>query len=68
MAKTRVIKLMGHTKEAILNHPTLNCHSTSALSQILNFKRNNFRALEVRNYAMNFGKAIYLDWDEESQA
>lgn len=66
MAKIQVIKLLGYTKMDILNHPTLNCHSTSALSQILNFKRNNFRALEVRNYAMNFGKAVYLDWDEEA--
>ena len=66
MAKTQVIKLIGHTKEAILNHPTLNCHSASALSQILNFKRNNLRALEVRNYAMNFGKAYYIEWNEEN--
>ena len=66
MAKIQVIKLIGHTKDAILGHPTLNCHSVSALSQILNFKRNNLRALEVRNYAMNFGKAYYIEWDEEN--
>lgn len=68
MSKIQVIKLVGHTKSAILNHPTLNCHSASALSQILNFKRNNLRALEVRNYAMNFGKAYYIEWDEETKA
>lgn len=61
----RCIKLLGHTKEAILNHPTLDCHSTSALSQICNFKRNNQRALEVRNYAMNIGKAYYITFDDE---
>lgn len=68
MAKIQVIKLIGHTKNAILGHPMLNCHSASALSQILNFKRNNLRALEVRNYAMNFGKAYYIEWDEETKA
>ena len=68
MSKIQVIKLIGHTKSAILGHPTLNCHSASALSQILNFKRNNLRALEVRNYAMNFGKAYYIEWDEETKA
>lgn len=61
----RCIKLLGHTKEAILHHPTLDCHSTSALSQICNFKRNNLRALKVRNYAMNIGKSVYISFDDE---
>lgn len=64
----KVIKPFGHTKEAILSHPTLNCHSISALSQILNFKRNNFRALEVRNYAMNIGQSLYIEYDEKTKA
>lgn len=64
----RYIKLIGHTKEAILNHPTLDCHSTSSLSQICNFKRNNLRALKVRNYAMNIGKAYYITYDEKDKA
>lgn len=68
MSMIQAIKLIGQTKSAILSHPKLNCHSASALSQILNFKRNNFRALEVRNYAMNFGKAYYIEWDEETKA
>lgn len=64
----RCIKLLGHTKEAILNHPSLDCHSVSALSQICNFKRNNLRALKVRNYAMNIGKAYYISYDEKDKA
>lgn len=65
----RCIKLLGNTKDSILNHPTLDCHSVSALSQICNFKRNNLRALKVRNYAMNIGKAYYITYnDEKDQA
>lgn len=64
----KVIKLIGPTKNAILGHPTLNCHSASALSQILNFKRNNQRALEVRNYAMNFGQSLFVQYDEKDKA
>lgn len=64
----KVIKPFGTTKATILNHPTLNCHSTSALSQILNFKRNNLRALEVRNYAMNIGQSLFIEYNEENNA
>lgn len=61
----KVIKPFGPTRDAILGHPTLNCHSTSALSQILNFKRNNQRALEVRNYAMNFGQSLFVQYEKD---
>lgn len=64
----RVIKPFGETKNAILSHPTLNCHSMSALSQILNFKRNNLRALEVRNYAMNFAHSLFVQYDEKNNS
>lgn len=64
----KVIKPFGMTKTAILNHPTLNCHSASALSQILNFKRNNLRALEVRNYAMNFAQSLFIQYNAEDKA
>lgn len=66
MRKVKMIKMLGNTKEAILGHPTLNCKDTSALSQILRFKRSNQRALEVRNYAMNFANSIYIEYNEEN--
>lgn len=61
----KVIHLYGNTKDAILSHPSLNCTSSSSLSQIVNFKRNNLRAYRVRNYAMNFCKAIYVTYEKD---
>ena len=56
---------MANTREAILSHPRLNCHNASALSQILNFKRNNLRAYIVRNWAMNIGRSFFIvDYEE----
>lgn len=61
----RKIVPLKDTREAILGHPLLNCKSNSALSQILNFKRNNLRALKIRNYAMNIAKSIYVEYEED---
>ena len=61
----RKIVPLKDTREAILSHPTLHCTNKSALSQILNFKRNNIRALRVRNYAMNNAKSIYVEYEED---
>lgn len=60
----RVIKLMTETKEAILSHPQYAPMSLSTLSAIINFRRNNKRALEVRNYAMNYGQAMYFQYEK----
>jgi len=60
----RVIKLIDNTKEAILQHPKLGPMSIATLSAIVNFRRNNKRALEVRNYAMNYGKAMYFQYEK----
>lgn len=65
MRKVKLIKMLGKTKDVILEHPTLNCKNTSALSQILRFRRSNQRALEVRNYAMNFANSVYIEYNEE---
>lgn len=64
MKKRKIIPLRD-TKKAILGHPALNCQLPTTLSQILNFKRNNFRAMLVRNYAMNIANSIYVEYDEE---
>lgn len=55
---------MSETKEAILSHPQYGPMSLSTLSAIVNFRRNNKRALEVRNYAMNFGQAMYFQYEK----
>ena len=62
--KRKIVPLKD-TRAAILSHPLLNCKSNSALSQILNFKRNNLRAMQVRNYAMNTAKSIYVEYEED---
>ena len=64
----RVIKLVDNTKEAILQHPRLGPMSLATLSAIINFKRNNKRALEVRNYAMNYGKAMYFQYEKNQSS
>lgn len=60
----RVIKLVDNTKEVIMQHPKLSPMSPATLSAIINFRRNNKRALEVRNYAMNYGKAMYFQYEK----
>lgn len=60
----RVIKLVDKTKGAIMEHPKLGPMSPATLSAIINFRRNNKRALEVRNYAMNYGKAMYFQYEK----
>lgn len=55
---------MTETKEAILSHPQYAPMSLSTLSAIINFRRNNKRALEVRNYAMNYGQAMYFQYEK----
>lgn len=61
----RMIVPLKETRQAILAHPLLHCTNKSALSQILNFKRNNLRALRVRNYAMNNAKSLYVEYEED---
>ena len=47
-----------------MQHPKLGPMSPATLSAIINFRRNNKRALEVRNYAMNYGKAMYFQYEK----
>lgn len=56
---------LKETRQTILASPTLKCTNKSALSQILNFKRNNLRALRVRNYAMNNANSLYVEYEED---
>jgi len=66
--KVRKIVMFEGTKEKILKNPSLGCTSTSSLSQILNFKRNNARALKVRNYAMNCAQSLYVEYYDEKNS
>lgn len=62
--RKKIVMLQG-AKEAILTNPSLGCTGVSMLSQILNFKRNNMRALKIRNYAMNNCNSIYVEYEED---
>lgn len=64
----RVIKLVDNTKAVVLQHPKLGPMSLATLSAIINFKRNNKRALEVRNYVMNYGKAMYFQYEKNQSS
>lgn len=59
---------MTETKEAILLHPKYSPMSLSTLSAIINFRRNNKRALEVRNYAMNYGQAMFFQYEKNQSS
>lgn len=54
-------------KQMIMNDGRFHCKSPSSLSQILRFKRNNLRAMEIRNYAMNFLGGFYVTYSGKSK-
>ena len=64
--KRHKIIAFASTKKAILEQPSLGCTNKPALSEILAFKRNNRRAFEVRNYAMNHGTSVIVDYEENA--
>lgn len=63
--RTQKVIPLGDTIKSLMNHPTLGGRCRATYSDILAFKRKNFFALKVRNYAMNTAQAIYTDYDEE---
>lgn len=63
MIKKQIV-LTKFEKQIIMQDENLKCESPSALSQILRFKRNNLRAMKVRNYAMNFLGGFYITYQK----